>query len=85
MSARYRSIALALCFSKLLELRILMQFPDAFHTSDLQLGFKKGFSTDLCTGLLKLVSTRYIHQVPKVRCALLDMSKLSRSWFILLE
>ena len=85
MSAHHRSIALALCFSKLLELRILMQFPDAFHTSDLQLGFKKGFSTDLCTGLLKLVSTRYIHQGSKVQCALLDMSKLSRSWFILLE
>ena len=75
MSAHYRSIALASCFSKLLELCILMQFPDVFHTSDLQLGFKKGFSTDLCTGLLKLVSSRYIHQGSKVQCALLDMSK----------
>ena len=38
-------------------------------------GYKKGFSTDLCTGLLKLVSSRYIHHGSKVRCALLDMSK----------
>ena len=75
MSANYRGIALAPCFSKLLELCILMLFPDVFYTSDLQFGFKRGFSTDLCTGLLKLVSSRYIHQGSKVRCALLDMSK----------
>ena len=36
MSANYCGIALASCFSKLLELYILMQFPDAFYTSDLQ-------------------------------------------------
>ena len=36
---------------------------------------QKGFSTDLCTGLLKLVSSQYIHHGSKVRCALLDMSK----------
>ena len=69
MSAHYCSTALVLCFTKLLELCILMQFPDVFYTSDLQLGFKKGFSTDLCTGLLKLVSSRYIHQGSKVWCA----------------
>ena len=71
----YRGIALASCLSKLLKLCILMSFPDAFSTSDLQFGYKKGFSTDLCTGLLKLVSSRYIHHGSKVRCALLDISK----------
>lgn len=50
-----------------------MSFPDG--TSDLQFGYKKDFSTDLCTGLLKLVSSRYIHHGSIVRCALLDMSK----------
>ena len=75
MSAHYCSIALASCFSKSLELCILMQFPDVFYTSDLQFGFKRGFSTDLCTGLLKLVSSRCIHQRSKVWCALFDMSK----------
>ena len=54
MSANYHGIALALCFSKLLELCILMPFPDVFYTSDLQFGFKKGFSTDLCTGFCSL-------------------------------
>jgi len=57
ISTNYRVIALASCLSKLLELCILMSFPDIFCTSDLQFGYKKGFSTDLCTGLLKLVSS----------------------------
>ena len=74
-STNYRGIALASCLSKLLELCILMSFPNVFSTSDLQFGYKKGFSTDLCTGLLKLVSSRYIHHGSKVWCALLDMSK----------
>ena len=75
MSVNYCGIALASCFRNLLELFILMQFPDVLYTSDLQFGFKKGFSTDLCTGLLKLASSWYIHQESKVRRALLDMSK----------
>jgi len=75
ISTNYHGIALASCLSKLLELCILISFPDVLCTSDLQFGYKKGFSTDLCTGLLKLVSSRYIHHRSKVRCALLDMSK----------
>ena len=70
-STNYRGIALASCLSKLLELCNLMSLPNAFSTSDLQFGYKKGFSTDLCTGLLKLVSSQYIHHGSKVRCALL--------------
>ena len=58
-STNYRGIALASCLSKLLELCILMSLPD------LQLGYKKGFSTDLCTGLLKLIPSRYIHHGSK--------------------
>ena len=46
-STNYHGIALASCLSKILELCILMSFPDAFSTSDLQFGYKKGFSTDL--------------------------------------
>ena len=65
-----RSLMSDSCLSKLLELCILMSFPDAFSTSDLQFGHKKGFSTDLCTGLLKLVSSQFIHHGSKVQCAL---------------
>lgn len=71
-SCNYRGIALATCPSKLLELCILQLM---FNTSGLQFGFKKGCSTDLCTGLLKIVSSYYVQRGSKVRCALLDMSK----------
>ena len=74
-SCNYRGIALASCLGKLLELYILQLFPKFFNTSRLQFGFKKGCSTDLCTGLLKIVSSHYVQQGSKVRCALLDMSK----------
>ena len=71
----YRGIALTSCLSKLLELCILQLFPKSFNTSGLQFGFKKGCSTDLYIGLLKIVSSYYVQRGSKVRCALLDMSK----------
>ena len=74
-SCNYRGIALASCLGKLLELCILQLFPKFFNTSRLQFGFKKGCSTDLSTGLLKIVSSHYVQRGSKVRCALLDMSK----------
>ena len=55
-SSNYRGIALTSCLSKLLELCILQLFPKFFNTAGLQFGFKKGCSTDLCTGLLKIIS-----------------------------
>ena len=75
-SSNYRGVALASCLSKLLELCILLIFPDCFNTSGLQIGFKKGCSTDLCTGMLKIVASQYVQRGSKVRCALLDMSKV---------
>ena len=41
MLANYRGIALASCCSKSLELCILMQFPEVFYTSNLQLGSRR--------------------------------------------
>ena len=58
-SGNYRGVALASCFSKLLELCILLMFPEYFNTSGLQFGFKKGFSTDFCTRTLKIVTSHY--------------------------
>ena len=52
-----------------------MLFPGGLCTFNLQFGIKRGFSTNLCAGLMKLVSYWYIDQGPKVRCGLLDMSK----------
>ncbi len=74
-SSNYRGIALASSLSKLLELCILLVYPDSFLTSELQFGFKQGYSADLCTGLLKLVASKYVNHGSKVFCALLDASK----------
>lgn len=46
-----------------------------FFTSDLQFGFKKGFSTTLCTGLLKNTISRYVHRGSSVFGCFLDASK----------
>ena len=56
-SDSYRPIALAPTLSKVLEWCALHLDRDAF-TSPLHFGFKEGFSSDLCTGLLKNVVAR---------------------------
>jgi len=44
-------------------------------SSNPQFGFKKGLSTSMCTGLLKIVAGEYIHRGSKVHCCLIDASK----------
>ena len=75
LSDSYRPIALAPNLSKVLERCILSQFGYCFFTSDLQFGFKPGFSTDLCTGVLKNVVSKYLHRKSHVFSCFLDASK----------
>ena len=75
LSDSYRPIALASTLSKLFEWCILLQFNDAFISSDLQFGFKQGLSTDLCTGLIKNVIARYNSSGSHVLGCFLDASK----------
>ena len=51
-SQNYRAIALASSLSKVLEHLILKKYSSFLSTSHLQFGFKSGFSTTLCTGVL---------------------------------
>ena len=74
-SDNYRPIALAPNLSKVLEWCILLQFGSYLSKSDLQFGFKKGASTDLCTGLLKNVVSTYNQHGSKVYACFLDASK----------
>ena len=62
-SDNYRSIALAPSISKIFEWVILSQYSDAFITSDLQFGFKRGMSISLCTGFIKCVVSRYMKMI----------------------
>ena len=62
ISDNYRPIALALTLSKAIEWCILLLFSDQFQTSGLQFGFKSKMSTSLCSGTLKNVVSRYMHE-----------------------
>ena len=74
LSDNYRPIALAPNLSKVLE-RCILMYSKHFATSDLQFGFKPGFSTDLCSGVLKNVVSTYIHKGSPVYSCFLDASK----------
>ena len=59
--------------SKVMEWSILLNWESFFTTSDLQ--FNYGFSTTLCTGVLKAVINRYLNNGSKVYACLIDASK----------
>ena len=71
----YRPISLASALSKALEWCILLQYPEYFTTSGLQFGFKERMSTTLCTGTVKNVISRYMHEGSSVFACFLDASK----------
>ena len=74
-SYNYRPIALAPTLSKALEWCILLSYPDHFLTSGLQFGFKQKMSTTLCTGAVKNIASRYMHENSAVYACFLDASK----------
>ena len=74
-SQNYRPVALSSNLSKLLERIILLKFADLFTTNQLQFGFKPGYSTTLCTGIVKNMFSRYIHNETSVLGCFLDASK----------
>ena len=75
LSSNYRGIALASCFSKVIELCILELHGQRLLSSQLQFGFKPGLSTTMCTGVLKAVVSRYLHGGSNVYGCLIDASK----------
>ena len=75
VSDNYRSIALAPTLSKTFEWCLLIMYRPAFATLFLQFGFKPGLSTDLCTGLIKNVVSRYCFNDSSVFGCFLDASK----------
>ena len=74
-SQNYRAVALASSVSKVLEHLIIKKYSSYFCTSSLQFGFKPGYSTTLCTGVVKNVVSRYIHRGSSVLGCFLDASK----------
>ena len=74
-SKNYRAIALASSLSKVLERVLLLKYQSFFCSSSLQFGFKSGYSTTLCTGMIKNIVSRYIHNGSVVYACFLDASK----------
>ena len=68
-------IAIASTLSKVLEGVILHKYSEFFTSSDLQFGFKSGYSTTMCTGLLKTTISHYINHHSVVYGCFLDASK----------
>ena len=75
VSDNYCPIALAPTLSKTFEWCILLSYPDHFLTSGLQFGFKQKMSTTLCTGAVKNIVSRYLHENSAVFACFLDASK----------
>ena len=74
-SSNYRGIALASCFSKLLEYCILEDFGSCLLSSHLEFVFKPGLSTTMCTGVLKAAISRYLVGGSFVYSCLVDACK----------
>ena len=54
---------------------ILLTHSEHFMISELQFGFKLSMSTSLCTGILKNVVARYMHERSSVFACFIDASK----------
>ena len=59
----------------MLEGVILHKYSEFFTSSDLQFGFKSGYSTTMCTGLIKTTISHYINRHSVVYGCFLDASK----------
>lgn len=75
VAANYRGIALASSLSKVLEWSVLINWSCYLTTSELQFGFKPGYSTTLCSGVLKAIVSKYLNKGSRVYTCLTDASK----------
>ena len=74
-SLNYRPISLSSTLSKVLERLLLSVYEEFLSSSHLQFGFKRGFSTSLCTATIKNIVTNYLHRDSPVLGCFLDASK----------
>lgn len=74
-SDNYRGITLVSVFSRIIDLVILNRYIDRLCTSELQFGFKRKCSTNMCSFVLKETVSYYISNQTPVYCVFLDASK----------
>jgi hypothetical protein len=74
-SANYRGIALSSIVGKVLDAYVLNQYDSILTSSNLQFGFKTGYSTSICTMILKETLELYRRNRSTVYCTMLDATK----------
>ena len=74
-SENYRGITLCSIFLRVFDLIVLSRYRNFLSTCDLQFGFKKKCSTNICSWLLKETASYYVNNNSAVYCTLLDASK----------
>jgi hypothetical protein len=75
VSANYRGIALSSLFGKIFDAYVLTRYDTLLAASNLQFGFKAGFSTSMCSMILKETLEHYRRNGSTVYCTMLDATK----------
>jgi hypothetical protein len=74
-SANYRGIALSSLFGKIFDAYVLTRYDTLLASSNLQFDFKAGFSTSMCSMILKETLEHYRRNGSFVYCTMLDATK----------
>ena len=74
-SDKYRAVTLISSILKLFDCNVLIKFEKVFHTDSLQMGFKAGCSTTLCTSMMVETARIFNSNKSKVHTVLLDATK----------
>ena len=74
-STNYRGIALSSILGKIFDAYVLNRYDDLLTSPPLQFGFKAGYSTSMCSMILKETLEYYRHNKSTVYCTMLDATK----------
>jgi hypothetical protein len=74
-SSNYRGLALSSIFGKIFDAYVLTRYDSLLAASNLQFGFKAGYSTSMCSMILKETLEHYRSNKSTVYCTMLDASK----------
>jgi hypothetical protein len=75
VSENFRGIALSSVLGKIFDNIILHRYQNQLASCDLQFGFKRNSSTNLCSMVLKETLSYYVNNQTPVFCTFLDASK----------
>ena len=74
-SANYRGIALSSILGKIFDSYVLNRYDSMLTSLNLQFGFKAGYSTCMCSMILKETLEHYRRNKSTIYCTMLDATK----------